>query len=474
MAAHLSEYTYENLLHITAKYNRRIQADKMSRLPFLDNATGIAQRPCFLYRKSEERIAGFLSKVYQYPSLKWKKCLPRSHQILVSVDDASNVPKNLTAYVSDANSKGFTDDSHITWVAGPECDIESDSSEAIDDIRGARRRRKKNKLSRISRFVTGITGTSRRRVSHHSYGAYDEDFIDRPVAMPTYPCTICGVHYRSKAGLTYHLSSQHLHMNRAGNARVSTPTDSLSTTNGPVTPRSNGLLSVRVTSNGGLLVPESSGPSSEIPSVYTCKNITSASCSQDPTPNGGSAVLEPPSLLSTDADSKHTCDFCLGDTRLNKKTGTPESMLQCSDCGRFAHFTCLQFTRNMVVSVRTYKWQCIECKTCWLCGTSENDEQMLFCDDCDRGYHLYCLTPPLTEPPEGSWSCKLCVEHFKHLAAAYQKPEKECEVPIAYNSVGSGVCVLDPQRRPFDACTASTVASLTYNSLSAKRHTSSA
>lgn len=28
------------------------------------------------------------------------------------------------------------------------------------------------------------------------------------------------------------------------------------------------------------------------------------------------------------------CDFCLGDDRENKKTGTPEQLVSCSDCGR--------------------------------------------------------------------------------------------------------------------------------------------
>lgn len=37
------------------------------------------------------------------------------------------------------------------------------------------------------------------------------------------------------------------------------------------------------------------------------------------------------------------------------------------------HPTCLQFTDNMMQAVRTYQWQCIECKSCSICGTSEND-----------------------------------------------------------------------------------------------------
>ena len=37
------------------------------------------------------------------------------------------------------------------------------------------------------------------------------------------------------------------------------------------------------------------------------------------------------------------------------------------------HPSCLQFTPNMIISVQKYPWQCIECKSCGLCGTSDND-----------------------------------------------------------------------------------------------------
>lgn len=89
------------------------------------------------------------------------------------------------------------------------------------------------------------------------------------------------------------------------------------------------------------------------------------------------------------------------------------------DSEQRGHPTCLQFTENMMQAVRTYQWQCIECKSCSLCGTSENDDQLLFCDDCDRGYHMYCLKPPMTQPPEGSWSCHLCLDLLKDKASAY-------------------------------------------------------
>uniref|UniRef100_H2LT43 Double PHD fingers 2 n=1 Tax=Oryzias latipes TaxID=8090 RepID=H2LT43_ORYLA len=114
------------------------------------------------------------------------------------------------------------------------------------------------------------------------------------------------------------------------------------------------------------------------------------------------------------------CDFCLGDSKTNHKTGQSEELVSCSDCGRSGHPSCLQFTPVMMAAVKTYRWQCIECKCCNMCGTSENDDQLLFCDDCDRGYHMYCLNPPMSEPPEGSWSCHLCLALLKEKASIYQ------------------------------------------------------
>lgn len=51
-------------------------------------------------------------------------------------------------------------------------------------------------------------------------------------------------------------------------------------------------------------------------------------------------TIEPPPSTSAEApkDNKAApspyCDFCLGDSRENKKTGTSEELVSCSDCGR--------------------------------------------------------------------------------------------------------------------------------------------
>lgn len=95
MAAALSnDISYESILARTASYNRQLQVDKQSRLPFLDNATGIAQRPCLLQRKDDDRYLGSLNdKVFIYRPNKWKKTKKNviSHSSVVrSADQYSN------------------------------------------------------------------------------------------------------------------------------------------------------------------------------------------------------------------------------------------------------------------------------------------------------------------------------------------------------------------------------------------------
>lgn len=106
------------------------------------------------------------------------------------------------------------------------------------------------------------------------------------------------------------------------------------------------------------------------------------------------------------------CDFCLGTVEKNRRTRLPEQLISCSKCGSSGHPSCLRFSENIMISVRKYDWQCIECKTCSTCNNADNEHQLLFCDDCDRSYHTYCLSPPLAELPEGNWSCLSCLKEY--------------------------------------------------------------
>ncbi|CAH8496166.1 unnamed protein product [Heterobilharzia americana] len=258
MSSDISDFTYDKLLALASRYNRRLQQDKMSRLPFLDGATGIAQRPCLLYRNQREREGGYLTQIYRYRPHRWKKSR-RAGQLPSFLYHGDTLNGNLKterlniASGYDVNPKEVDDeDNRSTWAACPEYDVDSDASDLMDENPVVRRRRRKGRTPRISR--SAHSGPGRRR---SAYSGFDDDANDRQTSLPVFLCEFCGVRYRSRAGLNYHINSQH------------------------------------------------------------------------------------------------------------------------------------------------------------------SEEQMLFCDDCDRGYHMYCLDPPLSEPPEGSWSCKLCVERFQTTAASY-------------------------------------------------------
>lgn len=55
------------------------------------------------------------------------------------------------------------------------------------------------------------------------------------------------------------------------------------------------------------------------------------------------------------------------------------------------HPSCLDMTMELVSMIKTYPWQCMECKTCIICGQPHHEEEMMFCDMCDRGYHTFCV-----------------------------------------------------------------------------------
>ncbi|XP_069116734.1 PHD finger protein 10-like [Argopecten irradians] len=89
-----------------------------------------------------------------------------------------------------------------------------------------------------------------------------------------------------------------------------------------------------------------------------------------------------------------------------KKGETDEDMVQCSECKKFGHPTCLDLTVEMVTVIKTYPWQCMECKTCVECMDPYDEDKMIFCDRCDRGYHTFCVG--LRSIPNGQWKCRSC------------------------------------------------------------------
>ncbi|CAF0912388.1 unnamed protein product [Adineta ricciae] len=83
-----------------------------------------------------------------------------------------------------------------------------------------------------------------------------------------------------------------------------------------------------------------------------------------------------------------------------------DELVKCTSCHHSFHPVCLDVNNEMLAIIKTYPWQCIDCKSCAKCNKTHDEANMMFCDRCDRGYHTYCVG--LEAIPDGSWQCSAC------------------------------------------------------------------
>ena len=155
---------------------------------------------------------------------------------------------------------------------------------------------------------------------------------------------------------------------------------------------------------------ESKSEDCEQDSCSSPSNESDSSCCSSSEENN--VVGPPPApLLMRDDKLKSSkpnakCKQC-GLSCMNKQ-GVLESLVHCADCDNSCHPSCLELTTEMVDVIRSYPWQCTDCKACVTCEKSTDEENMMFCDKCDRGYHTFCVG--LQSIPQGKWVCKLCAQ----------------------------------------------------------------
>ncbi|XP_023993717.1 zinc finger protein ubi-d4 isoform X1 [Salvelinus sp. IW2-2015] len=422
----LGEQYYKDAMEQCHSYNARLCAERSILMPFIDSQTGVAQSNCYIWMEKRHRSAGMApGQLYSYPSRRWRK-RRRSHPPedprlafppIKSAELELGLKRDVVGTVDGSSLEALLKGEPLERRGPPDPRAPEENPATPEPV-----------AATVSSHTS--SGRIRKRVlDHDDYldDLDDEDFEDETPKRrgkgkskgrgvgngkkkmeaaaaaleeqdKPYACDICGKRYKNRPGLSYHYTHSHL-------------------------------------------AEEEGEDREEIESPPPRRQPE-----EHKTPKKG------PNGLALPNDY---CDFCLGDSAHNQKTGQSEELVSCSDCGRSGHPSCLQFTDVMMAAVKTYRWQCIECKCCNVCGTSENDvsaapplpfhtspflcllthtvsvcqDQLLFCDDCDRGYHMYCLKPPMTEPPEGSWSCHLCLALLKDKASIYkqQSPTTEDE-----------------------------------------------
>lgn len=122
-------------------------------------------------------------------------------------------------------------------------------------------------------------------------------------------------------------------------------------------------------------------------------------------PNAKKNEVENALLKDIEPNKDPFCGICMKGPEMNKR-GLAEKLIHCSQCENSGHPSCLDMNRHLVMVIKTYPWQCMECKVCTECLAPHDEEEMIFCDNCDRGYHSYCVG--LKEIPKGRWVCTRC------------------------------------------------------------------
>lgn len=422
--AFLNDTAYRELLENSETYNTRLCIERRLRMPFLDQQTGVAQTHCALFMKRRQRMPGLRhGQIYTYPSSKWRKSkrqyLLHHHRPfrMVREPDTESIPglDRSSFGTGDSESK----DSHPEpkeWFYNDDVDMHDvvdafedrgDSDFDYDDNHYKKKRR--NRKSGVEKLPAGRGGGGRGRGSRGRRNR-NGDIMDSPKTPVA----------ARRRGLTGRDGGSGRDGNsrdgggggrdggdsRGSNSFGQSPSMGPSGSNSPLNINEDSQPSLP----GFTMLEPPPPPMVPLPPTIPSTVASMGSNSADEDEERMRIIRKPTERAK--APPSPYCDFCLGDARENKKTNIPEELVSCSDCGRSGHPSCLQFTPNMNISVKRYRWQCIECKYCSMCGTSDNDDQLLFCDDCDRGYHMYCLSPPLTSPPEGSWSCAICTKEF--------------------------------------------------------------
>ncbi|KAI9009483.1 acyl-CoA N-acyltransferase [Gaertneriomyces semiglobifer] len=113
------------------------------------------------------------------------------------------------------------------------------------------------------------------------------------------------------------------------------------------------------------------------------------------------------------------CQTC-GGTNMRNREQCVEELITCSRCKISEHPSCLNLSEKALGNVRSYDWECGDCKVCEVCQESGFEDEIVLCDECDRGCHTFCASPKLDGIPEGPWKCTIC----KPLKTPLRRPNR--------------------------------------------------
>ncbi|RNA11626.1 zinc finger DPF3-like [Brachionus plicatilis] len=384
---------YQEAIQATRSFNKRLIWDRKLRVPFIDSQTRVAQGNSMMWlmeyqRKELDHMEDYQMSnkdhyVYFYPNKKWFK----KRRLNIDPMDTSLFPNAIYR----VSSNGHADENSNSMDSGAFVQHQSSSNSSMHHLNFL----KQSSVSNDYEDDSSHHGQSNSIAHFHEdsfenfedpdQDSEDNDYDDKRKKKRQkrkkndtnglgtekhFDCDRCGVRYKTKSGLVSHI--QKAHGKKVSNGHA------------------NGHHVIKAES----LPPDENTTNSIFESANDDVNSTSSASQANSIsqPKNGQAAR---------------CGICYGNEHENRMHQA-EKLISCHDCQKNFHPTCLNFPKNMLESVKKYDWQCIECKRCTHCGSSENDDKLLFCDECDRGFHMYCLKPPMQEAPDGDWKCELC------------------------------------------------------------------
>ncbi|XP_069996386.1 zinc finger protein ubi-d4 isoform X2 [Penaeus vannamei] len=418
ISSFLQDVQYRSLMINSANYNVRLMRERKTRLPFLDSQTGIAQNPSKLYMSPRHRMPGTVEgQLYVYPSQRWcrrkRSYMALAHQAskepegdehtIVTVENPAAVPQEDVAVPYENKEPFYYDETSFLEDEDEEPDDDDDDTYSTRST-PTRKRKKAPKLPKPPKPPSS-RGRKKKEVQPKAPTEGDEETPGKP-----YECQLCGARYKTRQGLSYHLSHTHKGgransgggRSRGGGTNPPTPrseppsaggsyqpqayqpdalaglaefqdsylgylsagqdasptgrSGSSSTSNSsrrssggggggggvPATSAGNGSGSANNRGSKGSNAGWSSGsPSGLIPVSGTAPVVPEAMREASPARLGGhesdqQQYSKSPKPLQEKGRAQPSpyCDFCLGDAAMNKKTGEPEELVSCSDCGR--------------------------------------------------------------------------------------------------------------------------------------------
>ncbi|KAH0520943.1 Zinc finger protein DPF3 [Microtus ochrogaster] len=357
----LGDQFYKEAIEHCRSYNSRLCAERSVRLPFLDSQTGVAQNNCYIWMEKRHRGPGLApGQLYTYPARCWRKKRrlhpPEDPKLrLLEIKPEVELPLKKDGFTSESTTLEA-----LLRGEGVEKKVDAREEESIQEIQRVLEndenveegneeedleedipKRKNRTRGRGAHQVTSVYSKQRgifytvseargSAGGRRRHDAASQEDHDKP-----YVCDICGKRYKNRPGLSYHYAHTHLASEEGDEAQDQD-------TRSPPNHRNEnhrlypcpfyGLCykhqsPVKQIRHCGHCHQDTTGVLSIVFGFQVRLNGRLISHERKQTQKGPDGTVIP----------NNYCDFCLGGSNMNKKSGRPEELVSCADCGRSAH-----------------------------------------------------------------------------------------------------------------------------------------